>query len=477
MKIDDYIIKTSACSDKEIYDYIKLNPKVCLNYIKDDGSIDLGGVKNEMIRTRMNEVLEPYKSKIKKLNGADKRYYIKLKDSTKKDGRCTLKAPTEEELLKKIYKWLIENELKSKEYISPDEITFEQLHDEFLEYKIKTTWSESTVAKNESIWKNHFEGTEIVNVPIASIRLKQIQEWGYGIIESHNLTRKEFNNVSTWLKQMFEYCLMEEIIDKNPYQFFKITNPNKFRQIAEKPDENKVLTIDEEKRLYNKCFELFKNKHYHKNVLLPLAIIMLYQLGVRPSEVCTLKYDNISGNEITINSYYRDKSYVLNGVRTGTILEDKTKAGHGSRRIYLTKLAQEVIQMARQYQNNEGIKNPEYIFLMNREFKDGKVNLNRECKSLYDRIRKTFPKICESIGVPRNTPYSGRRTFISSLYDAKINLKTIQKYVGHNDSKTTLNNYVYDRTARVERAEMLENARLPFSFEELSVPTVPKTSA
>lgn len=477
MNQNNYAFKTSTFSDKDVLEYISLNPSVLLNHLKKDGNLNLSGVKNEMAKKRMYEILEPYRSKIGKLNGkTDKRYYIKLKDSSKKDGRCTLKAPTEEELFEKIYKWYIENECnpKGKDLIPNNEITFTQLHEEFLDYKRKTTWSEATIAKNESIWKNHYEGTEIVNIPIVSIGLRQIQEWAYGIIRNHGLTKKEFGNVSTWLKQMFEYCLMEEIVEKNPYQFLKITNPNMFRQIPEKPDENKVLTVEEEKMLYQKCFELFEDKHYYSNQLLPLAIVMLYQLGLRPCEVCTLKYDDITNNEIVISRYYRDKGSIENGVRTGEILHNKTKAGHGSRRIYLTSLAKEIIKLAKEHQLSVGIDNPEYIFLMHREFKDGKVNVTRECKSLYDRIRKTFPKLCDKIGIPRNTAYSGRRTFISSLYDADINIKTIQKYVGHNDAKTTLNNYVYDRASKEKRAEQLENARLPFSLKELSVPAVPK---
>ena len=46
-------------------------------------------------------------------------------------------------------------------------------------------------------------------------------------------------------------------------------------------------------------------------------------------------------------------------------------------------------------------------------------------------MRKAFPAMCETIGAPRNTPYSGRRTFISSLVDANVNIKTIRNYVGH----------------------------------------------
>ena len=282
-------------------------------------------------------------------------------------------------------------------------------------------------------------------MPIRSIRLKILQEWAYGLIEKHDLTKKEFGNVATWMKQMFEYAAMEEIIDKNPYVFLKITNPNVFRQSEVKSDENKVLSQDMEIALYRECLERFENSHYPVHQLLPLGIIMLFQAGLRPSELITLKFDDIDGDEIVIRRYFSDKA--------NAIIENRTKAGHGFRRIILTSLAKDLIEAARNRQIEVGIENPEFIFIMNDHY-----------KSFYDRLRKTFPSLCKKIGIPQNTPYSGRRSFISSLVDAHVNIKTIQNYVGHKDAKTTLNNYCYDRSAREERAQQLENARVQISI-------------
>ena len=423
----EFLLKASAPSDAEVLEFIASCPDECLQFRNDDGSISLDGVKEYMRKARKNKILDNYRGQIKKLNGKDQRYYIKLKDSSRSDGRYTIKAPTEEELLEKVFLWHLENVEKIKEP------TLASIFPEFLEYKKKTTWSESTAKRNLSVWKNHYENTDIIHVPIRKIRLKILQEWAYGLIEKHDLTQKEFGNVATWMKQMFEYAAMEEIIDR------------KFRQPEIKSDEHKVLSPDMELALYRKCWEHFESKYYPVHQLLPLGIIMLFQAGLRPSELATLRYSDIDGDEIIIRRYYSDKANVIR--------ENRTKAGHGFRRIILTSLAKEIIEAARQRQLEEGIENPEYIFMMNDRF-----------KSFYDRLRKTFPVICKSIGIPQNTPYSGRRTFISSLIDANVNIRTIQNYVGHNDARTTLNNYCYDRSAREERARQLENARVQISF-------------
>ena len=436
---EKWLLKASAPSDAEVLEYIANNPDQCLQYRNENGSIDLDGVRNHMRQSRKNKILDNYRGQIKRLNGKDQRYYIRLKDKSRSDGRYTIKAVTEEELLEKIFLWHLENVESIKEP------TLASIFNEFLEHKKLTTWKDSTLIRNLSVWNNYYKGTDILNVPIRKIRLKMLEEWAYGLIEAHDLTKKEFGNVATWMKQMFEYAVMEEIIDKNPYSMLKITNRNVFRQSGTKADENRVLSPDMEIALYKECLDRFENRHYPVHQLLPLGIIMLFQAGLRPSELITLRYEDIDGDEIIIRRYYSDKA--------DKIMENRTKAGHGFRRVILTTLAKDLIEAARKRQLEEGIEDPQYIFMMNDHF-----------KGFYDRLRKTFPSLCKKIGIPQNTPYSGRRTFISSLVDAQVNIKTIQNYVGHKDARTTLNNYCFDRSAREERAKQLENARVQISI-------------
>ena len=188
-----------------------------------------------------------------------------------------------------------------------------------------------------------------------------------------------------------------------------------------------------------------------------LAVIMLFQLGLRPCEVCTLRYEDVEENEIVIKRYFSEKG--------NCVMENRTKAGHGPRGIILTSLAKEIIHTAKAHQQDLGLNDEGFIFMTSSNF-----------KSFYDRMRKTVPTMCEKIGAPRNTPYSGRRTFISSLIDSNVNIKTIRNYVGHKDARTTLNNYCFDRKGKQARAAQLEAARLPFSLAEV-VPAVPKNAA
>ena len=58
-------------------------------------------------------------------------------------------------------------------------------------------------------------------------------------------------------------------------------------------------------------------------------------------------------------------------------------------------------------------------------------------------------------------------------------IKTIQGYVGHKDSRTTLNNYNFDRRKKEEQSRQLTEARLSLSLSDIteSVPNCTQLSS
>ena len=152
-----------------------------------------------------------------------------------------------------------------------------------------------------------------------------------------------------------------------------------------------------------------------------------------------LRYSDIVDHEISIRRFFSEKAK--------RIIDNRTKAGHDARTIPLTPLKEEIIEECRRCQKDLDLES-EYIFLT-----------SNNVKSFYDRMSRTLKRICRKIGLPENSHYSGRRTFVSSLIDANVNVKTIMKYCGHLSAKTTLNNYCFDRSSKEQRRKKFENAR------------------
>ena len=188
---------------------------------------------------------------------------------------------------------------------------------------------------------------------------------------------------------------------------------------------------------YEAAWEDFYSRRHYKHQLIPLAKMFMFQTGIRISEACVLRYEDIEGDELHIQRMYIDYN--------GTVV-DRTKSDCGDRMIPLTDCAKELIEEARARQQEEGVNDSGYIFSMT----DAPVP--------YTELRKSFYKACNELGFNQKSSHKARKTFISTLIDAGVNINTIREIVGHEDERTTFNNYCFDRSEIEERNELINNA-------------------
>ena len=62
------------------------------------------------------------------------------------------------------------------------------------------------------------------------------------------------------------------------------------------------------------------------------------------------------------------------------------------------------------------------------------------------------------MGIEVKSSHKSRKTVISSMIDANMNINTIREMAGHADERTTYNNYCFDRSTEDERIEQMERA-------------------
>ena len=80
-------------------------------------------------------------------------------------------------------------------------------------------------------------------------------------------------------------------------------------------------------------------------------------------------------------------------------------------------------------------------------------------KRIYDTaIRWRVQKYCKKANIVYRSPHKIRKTWISKLIDAKVNINTIRELAGHEDERTTYKNYCYDRKTEKQRQEQMEEA-------------------
>ncbi len=72
-------------------------------------------------------------------------------------------------------------------------------------------------------------------------------------------------------------------------------------------------------------------------------------------------------------------------------------------------------------------------------------------KSFNDALKQA----CKKVGIQKRTTHKARKTYASTLIDAGVNAKIIQKQMGHKDFQTTKKYYDRDRTGDdYKRAEI-----------------------
>lgn len=171
--------------------------------------------------------------------------------------------------------------------------------------------------------------------------------------------------------------------------------------------------------------------------LSPLALLFMFQTGLRLGEVCVVRYSDIeSADRIRIHSMYRRQ--------TEEVVE-YTKGNSEERKVYLSNTAKKLIEAARVRQKEYGVKT-DFIFSIN--------DLPLTERSIADLYRK----YCKKLGIMQKSSHKARKTYISSLIDSGVNINTVREMSGHSSEKTTYRNYVFDRSTETEKIEKFESA-------------------
>jgi integrase len=113
--------------------------------------------------------------------------------------------------------------------------------------------------------------------------------------------------------------------------------------------------------------------------------------------------------------------------------------------VVLTDKAMEIIEAVNDRKQELGIDN-EYIFSL------------KDQPASYDALKDLYPSYCSKLDITNRSSHKSRKTFVSSLIDGGVNINTVREMVGHNDERTTLSCYCFDRNTDAERKNMIQNA-------------------
>ena len=231
------------------------------------------------------------------------------------------------------------------------------------------------------------------------------------------------------IKAFFHYLEYKDIIFSNPFN--KIVT--QFREPMILPKVIPLNTIEKFLSTIYKELNQANTPYKRKNALRDAAIIeILFFTGMRISELCSLKPDDIN-------------------LSTGTILI----YGKGDKERRLTIGNTQIIQILNQYKETYYREiNMCHYFFVNQSGNP----INDQC------VRRMINKYCTLSSIDMHiTPHMFRHTFATSLLEADVDIRYIQEMLGHSSINVT---QIYTHVATAKQREILINKhpRKDFGF-------------
>ncbi len=220
------------------------------------------------------------------------------------------------------------------------------------------------------------------------------------------------------LKALFHYLEYKEILDLNPFNKIQV----KFREPVILP---KTIPLNTVKlflsTIYNQHLNA-KTDYQRKNTLRDAAVIeLLFSTGIRISELCSLKINDVDLYDRTILIY-----------------------GKGSRERKLLIGSDDVINVLKRYKS---------VFLEKKQ-NQNHFFINQNGSVLSDQaVRRMINRYSALTSIDMHiTPHMFRHTFATSLLEADVDIRYIQEMLGHSSINIT---EIYTHVAMSKQRDIL----------------------
>lgn len=288
--------------------------------------------------------------------------------------------------------------------------------------------------------------------------LREIENSDIGYMEIDKITRRDLQNYfnslisrytdstikKIWeaVKQGFQLAIKEKYIVNNPFEDVLKPKSKKPTKVVD------ALSIEEQEILGKYLLNSKIGQEKYRNALL----LQLYT-GMRIGEVLALTLNDIDFKNKLINVHQTisvDKEGYLS-------LSDHTKTKAGTRQIPISSFLEKIIiNQLENYQDNR------YKVLFS--YNGGLIKASS--------VNTVLKRICRKLDLPETiSTHSLRHTFGTRCIESGMNPSVVQRLMGHNDIRVTLNTYtsVFNR---YKETELQKAERYYLENNLLSLPDV-----
>lgn len=415
-----------------------------LRFAMQTGTIDITYMREQIEMKQREEILKEHTHKI--WEGKDGYWHSYVYDETKPKNRKPIKKKQLkdlEDLIVEYNKKQVEENCK-KEVRKPD-VTLREIYPDWMEYKRLRTKGTSYLARLSSDWKKYYLDDSIIDIPIKDFTKPWLERWALTKVKELKLTQKQYMNMSHIIRDSLSMVAEEKVVIKENLYLQVNIDKKLFRPIKKKESKTQVYTEAEQRLIFKEAMEDLKNDPTDTT---PLAVMLAFFTGTRPGETVAIRESDIHGNIIDIQRMESGVFETEDGInysRVAVEVVDYTKTEAGTRQISVPADGMEIIEIIKTVNGSNGTSGG---YLFNR---DG-VPIKESA------VAWRVQKYCNHLEIKYRSPHKIRKTYISALIDAGVNIDTIRRLVGHTDERTTYKSYCYDRKEDKEIKEQLNDA-------------------
>lgn len=310
-------------------------------------------------------------------------------------------------------------------------------------YNVKTKEIKSTtVVRYESTIKWHIMPYPFSKIKVKDITILNLQNFINLLADDENTSINTVKNTLILIKNFLDYTIVLGIFPNNPADYVKVPKKEK----VENTGKYRIFSADEQKLIIN-------NLDLEDPVEQMLYIDFF--TGLRRNEIRGLRWKNYSDGTLTIaQQLVRSYNFEKDGSRT--INKNSTqdlKTESSFRTIVLPKMADNLLQKMK-------INSYEKHLRLGTPFNDDAFVFSDEyLKPIEEkRANRRIQAICRKIGIEPRPLHSIRHSYATRLFEADVDIKTVQKLMGHFDYRTTLNIYVHVMDEEKEKAAAVLDA-------------------
>lgn len=290
---------------------------------------------------------------------------------------------------------------------------------------VKPTKAENTLVRYLNVYDNYIKPSELFNSKIYAVVNMDIQRI-YNKLAAEGKTPSMLYNMNKVLKVFFNYCIKQRYILINPC--IGIEFP-KIEKSAEKQPKIDPFTDEEIKTILNNA----------PDYMFPLTATA-FATGLREGELLALKLSDVDFEKEIIKvtkSLKTTYNCKPDGTRERVIKLGDTKTKSSIRDV---PIPHKLIPVLKQH-----ITQQRLIFF--------KFNIPAEEQLLFTtstgcyidahNLQRRWMRLLKKIGARYRKFHNARHTYATKLFEANVNIKTIQILLGHSSLQTTSQIYIH----------------------------------